>query len=419
MHTRQLCVAVMLQCLAVAGLRAQSASTLASRADVRALLDSIKARNAWTLSQQVALCEIPAPPFKEAARAQAYLQAFREAGLADVRIDSVGNVIGERHGTGGGSTVLIEGHLDTVFPEGTDVRVRREGERYVGRGISDDCRGLATVLSVARALQHSAVTTTGTIIFAGNVGEEGAGNLRGTRHLFARELAGRVDYFISVDSPGDTIVNRAVGSNRYRFTYKGRGGHSYHDFGIPNPAHAMGRAIAAIADLRTPTSPRTTFSVSVVKGGTSVNAIPFETSMEVDMRSESAASLARLDAQVQRAARRALVAENGRWPAPSAKLSLAVDTIGLRPAGSEPDSLRIVRVAREASRAVGMDGPLSSASTDANVPMALGIPAITIGGGGRGGGFHGLDEWFEDGPAGWRGPQRAALLVLTLAALPK
>lgn len=417
MNARRLCVALMAPWLTVASLRAQSASTLASRPDVHALLDSIKARNAWTLSQQVALCEIPAPPFKEGVRAQAYLKAFQDAGLSNVRIDSVGNVIGERRGTGGGSTVLIEGHLDTVFPEGTDVRVRREGERYIGRGISDDCRGLATVLSVARALQHSPIATTGTIIFAGNVGEEGAGNLRGTRHLFGRELAGRVDYFISVDSPGDTIVNRAVGSNRYRFTYKGRGGHSYHDFGIPNPAHAMGRAIASIADLRTPASPRTTFSVSVVKGGTSVNAIPYETSMEVDMRSESAASLARLDVQVQRAVRRALAAENARWPASTAKLSLVVDTIGLRPAGSEPDSLRIVRLAREASRAVGMDGPLSSASTDANVPMALGIPAVTIGGGGLGGGFHGLDEWFEDGPAGWRGAQRAALLVLALAGL--
>src|SRR3954471_4773376 len=172
---------------------AQDLARLASRPDVALLLDSIQRRNAWTLERQVALCEIPAPPFKETARGVAYKRAFEEAGLTNVRVDSVGNVIGERRGTGGGPTVVLAGHLDTVFPEGTDVRVRREGTRYVGRGIGDDCRGLAVVLSVARALQSSAVQTPGTIIFVGNVGEEGPGNLRGTRHLYEQELKGRID----------------------------------------------------------------------------------------------------------------------------------------------------------------------------------------------------------------------------------
>ena len=220
-----------------------------TRPDVRALLDTIKAGNAWTLQQQVSLCEIPAPPFKEQARAEAYKAAFEKLGLTNVRIDSVGNVIGERRGSANGPVVVIAGHLDTVFPEGTDVTVKRDGDRYVGRGIGDDCRGLAVVLSVARALQQNPIATTGTIVFVGNVGEEGPGNLRGTRHLFATGrtsgAAGqksdglpKIDYFISVDGAGHDITSRAVGSHRYKVSYKGPGRHSYGAFGNPDPAHA-------------------------------------------------------------------------------------------------------------------------------------------------------------------------------------
>jgi tripeptide aminopeptidase len=394
---------------------AQSPAQLAARADVRAALDALKADNAWTLEQQIALCEIPAPPFMETARGLAYKAAFEKVGLSNVRVDAVGNVLGERRGTGGGPTVVLAGHLDTVFPEGTDVRVKNENGRLTGRGIGDDCRGLAVVLATARALQASNVQMPGTIIFVGNVGEEGPGNLRGTRHLFEKELAGKIDYFISVDGTGDGITSRAVGSHRYRVTYKGRGGHSYGAFGNPNPAHALGRAIAAIADLRVPTTPKTTFNVGIVRGGTSVNSIPFEASMDVDMRSESAASLRALDAQVQRALRRAVAAENARWPKAHDRLTLAVDTVGIRPAGSQPDTARIVRVASDAARLLGWTAELSASSTDANVPIGLGLPGITIDGGGKGGGAHGLDEWYEDGPNGWLGPQWAALLVLSLA----
>jgi acetylornithine deacetylase/succinyl-diaminopimelate desuccinylase-like protein len=396
-------------------LAAQDAARLAARPDVHAVLDSIRARNAWTIEQQVALCEIPSPPFKEAARGNAYKAAFEKVGLRNVRIDAIGNVIGERPGTGGGPTVVIAGHLDTVFPEGTDVKVKKEGTRLTGRGIGDDCRGLTVVLSAARALQASNIQTPGTIIFVGNVGEEGAGNLRGTRHLFATELAGKIDYFISVDGTGGDITSRAVGSNRYRVTYKGRGGHSYGAFGNPNPAHALGRAMAVIADLQVPTSPKTTFNVGVIKGGTSVNSIPFDASMDVDLRSESATALATLDGQLQRALRRALAAENGRWPAAKDKLSLVIDTVGIRPAGSQPDTVRIVRAARDAARALGWTPVLGASSTDANVPIGLGLPGITIDGGGSGGGAHGLDEWYDDGAEGWKGPQWATLLVLALA----
>jgi tripeptide aminopeptidase len=207
-----------------------------------------------------------------------------------------------------------------------------------------------------------------------------------------------------------------VGSNRYHVTYKGRGGHSYGAFGNPNPAHALGRAIAAIADLQVPATPKTTFNVGIVRGGTSVNAIPFEASMDVDMRSESAASLATLDAQVQVALQRALASENARWPKATDRLTIVIDTVGIRPAGSQPDTARIVRVARDAARTLGWTPELSASSSDANVPIGLGLPGITIDGGGRGAGAHGLDEWYEDGPKGWLGPQWATLLVLSLAA---
>jgi acetylornithine deacetylase/succinyl-diaminopimelate desuccinylase-like protein len=273
------------------------------------------------------------------------------------------------------------------------------------------------LLAVARALQSSPLQTIGTIIFVGNVGEEGAGNLRGTRHLFDRELAGKIDYFISVDGAGETITSRAVGSRRYRVTYKGRGGHSYGAFGNPNPAHALGRAMATIADMKVPATPKTTFNVGVIRGGTSVNSIPFEASMELDLRSESEKTLSAADAQARRAIARALAAENARWPKASDTLSVVIDTIGIRPAGTQPDSARIVRVAREAGQALGLAATLATSSTDANVPIGRGKPGITIDGGGLGEGSHGLDEWYDDGPAGWRGPQWAALIALALAGV--
>ena len=393
----------------------------ADNARVKAALATIKADNAWTLEQQETICEIPAPPFKETARGREYQKRLLALGLKNVRIDSIGNVIAERPGRGGGPTVVIAGHLDTVFPEETNVTVKREGTRMSGPGIGDDCRGLAVVLAVARAFEKAGVQTNGTVYFIGNVGEEGPGNLRGVRHLFLSEMKGKIDYFISVDGTGLGITHRGVGSNRYRVTYKGPGGHSYGAFGIPNPIHALGRAMAKIADIQVPANPKTTFNVGIIQGGTSVNSIPFEAAMEIDMRSESPQNVAQVDAQVQRMIREALDEENKRWPgdrAQRAKLTLAIDTIGIRPANSaQTDSSPIVAAAFAAAKALGFTTDTGASSTDANLPMSLGIPAITIDGGGSGTGSHSLAESYDDGPNGWLGPQWAALLVATLAGV--
>jgi tripeptide aminopeptidase len=393
--------------------------TRAEPAALQRVLATLQTDNAWTIAQQKSLCEIPAPPFKETARGLEYKKRLETLGLR-ARIDAVGNVIAERPGTSRGPTIVLAGHLDTVFPEGTDVRVKTDGGRMSGPGIGDDCRGLAVVLAVARAYQQANLRHDGRVIFVGNVGEEGPGNLRGVRHLFEQELKGQIDYFISVDGVGLDITARAVGSNRYKVTYKGPGGHSYGAFGIPNPIHALGRAIAKISEIQVPANPKTTFNVGVVGGGTSVNSIAFEGIMEIDMRSESADALATVDRQVRRALQEALEEENARWPgerAARARVSLIIDTIGIRPTGAQSDSVRIVQVALGAARTLAFTPTIGASSTDANLPISIGVPAITIDGGGNGGGAHSLAEWYEDGPNGWLGPQWAALIVARLAGI--
>jgi acetylornithine deacetylase/succinyl-diaminopimelate desuccinylase-like protein len=273
------------------------------------------------------------------------------------------------------------------------------------------------VLAVARGLRDANVQTPGTILFVGTVGEEGPGNLRGVRHLFGKGSPGRVDHFISVDGTGFGITNAGVGSHRYRITYKGPGGHSYGAFGMPNPIHALGRAMAAIGDIQVPSQPRTTFNVGLISGGTSVNSISATGSMDVDLRSESQAELDKIDAQLRRAVQQALVAENGRWPRSNVKLTVQIDTIGIRPAGALPDTSLIVRTATAAGRALGLAPETGASSTDANIPIALGRSAITIDGGGRGSGAHALDEWYDDTTNGYLGPQWAALIVAMLAGL--
>jgi len=426
-HARLLAPAAMLAAapLLASPLLAQSRAPVvpANNAAVRQALAAIQSTNAWTLDQQASICEIEAPPFKEAARAAEYKRRLEALGLVNARIDAEGNVIAERPGAGGGPTVLISGHLDTVFPEGTDVKVTREGTTLTAPGIGDDCRGLAVLLAVAKAMNDAKIVTNGRILFVGTVGEEGPGNLRGVRALFAGPMKDSIDYFISVDGTGLGVTSGAVGSHRYKVTYKGPGGHSYGAFGMPNPIHALGRAMAKVADLQVPRDPRTTFSVGVISGGTSVNSIAYEASMEVDMRSESEASLQELDAKFQTAIRAALAEEKARWPQSQRALEMTIDTIGLRPAGQQPDSMPIVQAALRtrdaivAGQQVVVPGGTNASSTDSNIPIALGVPAVTIDGGGQGRGSHSLDEAYNDGTHGYLGPQWALLLVATLAGV--
>lgn len=385
-------------------------------APIQSALQQLERDNGWLLERQVALCEIPAPSFQEGPRGRAFAAELAALGLT-ARVDAVGNVIAERRGRGDGATVVLAAHLDTVFPEGTDVRVRREGSTFHGPGIADDCRGLAILLAVTRALGQARVETEGRIVFVATVGEEGLGNLRGVRHLFDRELTGRVDAFITVDVSQFQVVRQAPGSHRYAVTFRGPGGHSFQQFGMPNPIHAAGRALARIADFQVPATPKTTFNVGTIVGGRSVNAIPDSAAFTVEWRSESPAALAALDAQLAAVLDSAVAAERARWPASTAPLTVTVDTLGIRPAGATSDTSRLVRTALATARRLGATPGFGLASTDANLPMSRGIPAIAIGHGGGAAGTHSLGETYTEGPTSFRGPQWALLLVTELAGV--
>jgi acetylornithine deacetylase/succinyl-diaminopimelate desuccinylase-like protein len=307
----------------------------------------------------------------------------------------------------------VAAHLDTVFPQGTDVKVTRQGNLLRGPGIGDNCRGLAVLTAVARAIKLAGVRTPGTITFVANVGEEGLGDLRGVRELFGGPLKGQIDRFVTIDNAGADVTTEAVGSRRYRITFKGPGGHSFGAFGLANPANALGRAIARIADLQVAGHPKTTFNVGRVGGGTSVNAIPFEAWMEVDLRSADSGELAALDTRFQRAVDAAVAEENARWGGRQT-ISAAKDLVGNRPPGSTPASSSIVRTAQAVARAMGVDASLGEGSTDANIPMSLKIPAIAIGGGGRSIENHAPQESF-DATDSWKGTQNALLLTIALA----
>ena len=384
---------------------------------LRPALDSIRASNEWTLAQQQSICEIPAPSNYEEVRADELKRRFLALGLQNVRIDSMGNVIGERPGRSRRPLVVLSAHLDTVFPEGTDVQVHREGGRMRGPGISDDCRGLAVILSVARALEGSPVRTEGTLVFVGTVGEEAAGKGRGVTWLLQRELVGEVDFFLTVDLGDFEITNRSVGSVRYRISYSGPGGHAFEAFGMPNPIHALGRAIAVISDFPVPTDPKSTFNVGIVQGGRAVNAIADTASMTVEIRSVTGEELARLNSLLLAAATGALAAERDRWPASKIPLDLRIDTLNIRPASEVSDSSPVVRAALAAGRMLGVATPLTAHSTDANVAMAMGIPALALGHGGQGSGEHSLSESYDDGDRGYLGPQWVTLIATALAGL--
>lgn len=400
---------------------AQDVRILDADPAVRRAMAALQAHQAWTLEQQISICEIPAPPFKESVRAEEFRRRLVSFGYPDARIDAEGNVVAELGG-GDGPTVMIAGHLDTVFPEGTDVTTVRTGNRIAGAGIGDDCRGLAVVLTLAKVMKETGLQPRGRVLLVGNVGEEGPGNLRGVRHLLTKEFVGQVQFFISVDGAGSAgIVSRAVGSHRYTISFEGPGGHSYGAFGMTNPMHAMGRAIAKIADLQVPPGARTTFSVGVVRGGTSVNTITPLAQLEIDMRSENADNLMEMDRRIRAAVEAGVAEEIARWPNSRAPVTVKYDTIGIRPTGGQSDDAFIVRTAVAAANALNA-GPAwtprtGASSTDANLPISMGIPAITIDGGGRGGGAHGTLEWYEETPDSYRGPQFALLIVTALAGV--
>ena len=347
----------------------------------------------------VTLTEIPAPPFKEAQRAAAYRDMLKQAGLENVEIDAEGNAMGLYRGTAvaGGPVVVLAAHLDTVFPEGTKVTVRREGNRLHAPGIGDDTRSLAVILAYARAMKANAIRTTSDILFVGNVGEEGPGDLRGVRYLFTRgAYKDRVKAFVSMDGTDpQRIVNGGVGSKRYRVTWKGPGGHSYGAFGLVNPMVAMGQAVSDLYKLAVPKSPKTTYAASVTGGGTSVNSIPNEVFTEFDMRSEDPAELARLEQRFVAIVHASTEGENRARETREGKVTAELKLIGDRPAGSTPVTAEIVQIATSVIRANGMTPTPSFSSTDSNLPMSLGIPAITIGSGGSGGRAHSLDEWID------------------------
>ncbi len=369
----------------------------------RRAVQILQAEHDRTVADIIALTEIPAPPFQEAARARAYLAMLQAHGLSATDMDAVGNVMGVRPGTrnqGRGPYIVMAAHLDTVFPQGTDVRVRRDGDRLSAPGIGDDTRSLAVMLAYIRALDAAQIRTQEDILFVGNVGEEGLGNLRGVRHLFEEgRYAGRIKAFFSMDViDPDRIVNRGVGSKRYRATFRGPGGHSYDEFGIVNPMAAMARAVVDLYALSVPAAPKTTYSASVVGGGTSVNSIPGEVFADFDLRSESADALANLDLEFKAILTAAVAAENERRSARRGEITLELKAIGDRPAGGTAADAWITQVADAAVRAHGFAPNYVADSTDANLPMSLGIPALTIGSGGAGGRSHSLEEWIDVEP---------------------
>ncbi|HUR21821.1 MAG TPA: M20/M25/M40 family metallo-hydrolase [Vicinamibacterales bacterium] len=350
----------------------------------------------------ITLTEIPAPPFKETARAKAYLDLLRAAGLTDVEQDDEGNVMGVRRGTGPSRAdtplIAVAAHLDTVFPEGTDVKVKREGTKLFAPGVGDDTRGLAVLVAMIRAMNEARIQTVSDILFLGNVGEEGLGDLRGTKFIFQKgKYKDRIKTFVSVDHAVNeaNITQAAVGSRRYRVTFKGPGGHSYDAFGVVNPAFAMAGAMQKFSRLAVPEKPRTTYSVGVVGGGSSVNAIPSESWMEIDMRSEARVELQRLDERFVALVGEAVRDENSARSTTRGAITVDLKLIGDRPSGETPLDSRIVQIAAASIRVAGLTPTFIPNSTDANVPISLGIPAITLDPGGETGGSHALGEWIS------------------------
>ena len=411
MNRRQLVLASCVIAASIAAARAQTPPTSAE-AIVRspafvAASDFLARDYDRFIRELITLTETPAPPFKEQARGAAFLQMLRASGLTDVEMDAEGNVMGVRRGSTSALRATVDkpaekpmlavlAHLDTVFPEGTDVHVKRDGTKLRAPGVGDDTRGLALMLTMIRAMDAAHMQTAKDILFVGNVGEEGEGDLRGAKYLLTKgTYKKRITSFIAIDG-GDqgNITNGALGSKRYRVTFTGPGGHSYGAFGIVNPAFAMGDAIANFSRITVPANPKTTFNVGVVRGGTSVNSIPTEMSMDVDMRSESPDALNKLVADFQAVVREAVARENAARSTKEGKVEADITLIGDRPSGETSVNSPLIQSATAVLKTFGLTPRYGISSTDSNVPISLGIPAITIG---RGPSerSHALDEWTD------------------------
>jgi tripeptide aminopeptidase len=386
----------------------------------KSALATLTAQHERTVQDIITLTEVAAPSFQEAARARAFMKMAEAHGLHDVTIDAEGNVTGVRPGAGNGPLICVAAHLDTVFPPGTDLTVRREGTKLFAPGVGDDTRSLAVLLAWLRALDAAAITTRADILFVADVGEEGPGDLRGMRYLFQQgPYKDRISAFITVDSPDmDRIATGGIGSKRYRATFNGPGGHSYGAFGLVNPMYAMADAIAQLGKVQVPRIPRTTFSASVTGGGTSINSIPNSVWTEFDLRSEAPAELDKLEAKFLQIVAAAVAAENDARSTASGAIAVDLVKIGDRPAGRTDEDTELVRFAVAALESHDFTPGFEASSTDANIPMSLGIPAIKIGSGGTGGRGHSLEEWIDVEPeASVRGMAAGLTTLLAVAGV--
>jgi Acetylornithine deacetylase/Succinyl-diaminopimelate desuccinylase and related deacylases len=391
---------------------------LLSSAEVARALRFFETNAGEITDEQIRICSVPASPFNEQERAEYLAKKFVSLGLTEVEIDEEGNCLGLLEGASRSPLMVVSAHLDTVFGKETNFAIVRRENRLFAPGIADDGCGLVALIALAQVIQAERIPIEGSILFVGTVGEEGEGNLRGVRYLFTKgRWAAKIDAFLSLDGAGvDRITNRALGSRRYRVELVGPGGHSWGDFGLPNPVHAIGRAISRLTSYPAPKDPRTTFNVGRIEGGTSINAIPDKATIEVDLRSAADSELRRLDAFFRRATKDAVDEENAKRRAGDPELKLKVDVIGERPTGETPSDSPLVELAVETTRMLGFEPRLDQSSTDSNLPISLGIPAITLGAGGTSGYSHTLDEWYDPRDRD-KGLKRALLVVLGMVGL--
>jgi tripeptide aminopeptidase len=399
----------------------QEVARLAGSPEVRAAFDRFRSQESQFALWQMEATRVAAPPFGEAARSVWLADRFRELGLTGVQVDEVGNVFGVRPGYGS-RFVALSAHIDTVFPSATPLNIRQEGSRLYGPGVADNGAGIAAMLAVASVLGSARISHALPFVFIGNVGEEGEGDLRGMRHVFATpRWRDAIAYSVIVDGAGaDTVVAEALGSRRFEVIVRGPGGHSWSDFGAPNPIIALSRAIEVFSQTPVPASPKTTFNVGVIRGGTSVNSIPESASMRVDLRSTSMAEIDRLERALRIALDQAVASENRAVAQHGTRRPQVIQSevveIGNRPAGELAPEARLLKVIRAVDSQLGNTAQVQRASTDANIPLSLGREAIAIGAGGSGGGAHTLQEWF-DCNGRELGLRRILLTMLTLSGV--